>query len=453
MVFNELLFFLGLMPITVLISFMDRSAEFKNLILILTTLIFVSWGRPFGVCIIFASVVLEYLFGLGISKGRGAGALLALDAVMNIGLLVLLGANYLFSEGSTFSIRSALLPVGVGYYTAKGFSYCFDVYTGRCKVEKNIFCLMTYMVCYHSLAAGPVNRYGDTEPYIRRRSVTGKSLSDGLTLFIIGLGKTVILAQAFSRLKAAGLSHRDTTLAGSWIGMISFFAECWFSFTGLCDMARALGIMNGFNYESNYRELSVGELVTGFVKSANTTLIKLFTDVSKTFTKGRLVPSAAAALIGCTLIALWYHISKPFLAVGLALGAVLLIEKLFLQKLLAQLPTIVKAIYVLLVSGILLGGIYFENFSDYMHWVSSLFGGGNAYTLSISLEKAIVGNIWLIVIAFFMTCAPAKKLITDNVDRFEKRSEQAMAISRITKTVLTAVILFICVVTLAAEAG
>lgn len=453
MVYNELLFFLGLMPVTVLVSFLDRSAEYKNLILILTSVIFISWGRPMTVCLLFLSFIADYLIGLGISRFERAGLpLLLLDLAVNVSALLIFSHGCIFPEGSALSLSSAFIPVGAAFYTAKNFSYCFDVYTGRCKAERNIFCLMTYSVSYHFLLAGPVVRYGDVEPYIRKRSVTGKSLNDGLTRFIIGLGKTVILAQAFARLKQAGLEHKDITLAGSWIGMISFFAECWFSFSGLCDMAKGLGLMNGFEYKDNYRELSVGELIGGFLKSANTTLIELFTDVCRALSMGNAGVYAFLLGICCPLAALWYRISKPYLAVGIALGVIVLLEQLFFKRFAEAIPVLVKAVYVLLVSGLLLGGIYFTKLEDYKTWIHSLFGTGNQYTLSIALENALAGNIWLIVIAFFAACAPAKKLVLKGIERLEKSSEQGMAVSRLTKTILTAAVLVACVITLAAEA-
>ena len=105
MVYSELLFFLGVLPVSVLLSSMDRSAEYKNLILIITSAAFISWGKPLWCLLIFASSVSEYLIGLGIGKLRvnsraAAGAMLALDGAVNIGLFILFAQNSLFPEDS-----------------------------------------------------------------------------------------------------------------------------------------------------------------------------------------------------------------------------------------------------------------------------------------------------------------------------------------------------------------
>ena len=456
MVYSELLFFLGVLPVSVLLSFLDRSTEYKNLILIITSAVFISWGKPMWCLLIFASSVSEYLIGMGIDRLRtnsksAAAGLLALDGVINIALLVLFAHNSVFAEDSVFHLKDAVIPLGAAWYTAKGFSYSLDVFAGRCRAEKNYFCLLTYMVSYHHLMAGPVVRYGDMEQMIRKRKLTGAMLSRGLDRFIIGLAKFVILAPAFGRIATAGLEHKDTTLAGSWIGMLAYLGECWFSFTALCDMAKGLGLLNGFEYEENYRDLSVGGMLTGFVSSANTTLIKLVRDFFGMFTRGNDFFAAVCTLAGCVLIALWYSISMPFLAAGITLGAVLMIERLVPEKAKNKIPAAVKAVYVFLLAVLIIGGIRFTGLEDYKNWLLSLFGSGNGYILTKALKKVLLENLFLIIIGFCIACVPVKELFRKGADSIEKRSVQGLGIMRVGRTVVLAALLLMSVITLAAQ--
>lgn len=458
MVYSELLFFLGLLPVSTALSLLDRSAEYKNLILILTSVVFVSWGKPVGCCMIFLTVLTEYAAAIAVSKLRGrnrhaALGVLLLDLAVNTGVFIVLGSNSLFDKGSFFSIREALLPIGVGYYTVKAFSYTYDVFSGRCEAEKNIFCLMTYMLSFHFLLAGPVVRYGDIEPQIRRRSVTGKSINDGLTLFILGLGKSVVIADSFAGIRAAGLGYRETTFFGSWLGMLAFFGECWFTFTGLCDMAKALGLMNGFKYEDNYRDLSVKDLLGGFVTSANTSLIRFLKDIFSPVTRDNVFFTAVFALVGCILAAGFYTLSMPFFAVGCAVGFVMMIERLIPQETKDRIPLPVKALYVFLMTTVLIGGIFFGDLESYKNWLLSIIGVGCKGFASTALKKEVLGNLFVIMIAFVMVCAPVKNLILGLVDKLQNSSDQSYACVRLTKTALTAALLLLCVVTLAAKAA
>ena len=456
MVYSELLFFLGVLPASVALSFLDRSAEYKNLILIITSLAFVSWGKPMWCLLMFLSVIAEYLIGLGIGKFRensrpAAAALLGFDLLLNTGLFLLLAHNSLFSEDSALHLRAAVIPIGAAWYTAKAFSYSFDVFTGRCKAEKNIFCLLTYMISFHFLAAGPVVRYGDIEPHIRKRSVTGRHLSDGLDRFIIGLGKVVILTPVFTRLASAGLDHRDRTLAGSWIGIAAFFAECWFSFTGLCDMAKGIGLLGGFDFEENYRPVSTKNMFTGFVESANTSFIKLLRDFFGMFTRGNVFFGAVCCLAGGVIAALWYDISKPFAAVGIAVGAVMMIERLIPEATKEKIPLWIKTVYVLFFGTLIIGGLRFTSIDGYKNWLFSLFGSGNEYVLSKALKRLLIENLFLIIISVCYVCVPLRQLIGKGVKKIEDSSVQGFTIMRVGRTLLTAGVLVICVITLAAQ--
>ncbi len=456
MVYSELLFFLGVLPVSVLLSFLDRSTEYKNLILVLTSVIFISWGKPLGCLLILLSTVSEYLIGLGIGRTRennraAAAALLGLDIVIDLALMVLLGHNYLFAEGSALHIKDALIPLGAAWYATKGLSYCFDVFSGRCAAERNYFCLLTYMASYHFIMAGPVARYGELEPQIRRRQITGKKLSDGLDRLMIGLGKAVLLAPAFGRIATAGLEHKDTTLAGSWIGMAAFLAQYWFAFTGLCDIAKGLGLLGGFEYEDNYRDLSCGGMLEGLLKSANTSFVRLLGDIASGIVRGNAFFGAIAALICCVLAALWYHISPSFAAVGLALGAVVMIERLIPEDKKKKIPLAVKAVYVFLLAVVILGGLRFETLDGYKEWLLSLFGSGNEYTLTKALLKVLKEELFLIIFSFCYVCVPVRSLILKGMAMIDKGSAGGRAVLRVGRTVLTAAVFVMCVITLAAQ--
>lgn len=457
MVYSDLIFFLGLMPVSVLVSFFDRSAEYKNLILILTSVIFICWAKPIRACLILLTVVSEFLLGLGIEKtGRKnratAAVLLFVDLLINTGVFLWFGHNYLFENTGRLHLAAAYIPVGAGYYTAKGFSYCLDVFRGKCKVEKNILCLLTYLCSYHSLLAGPVVRYGDIEPAIRRRTVTGQCINDGLNRFVIGLGKTVILAPMFAGIANIGLDPLERTPAGAIVGMLSFLAECWYSFTGLSDMAKALGKLSGFDYPDNYTELTTENGVTGFAKSANTTLIKLFEDFFGIFGENKgAVASAFCSVIGAAFMGLWYYGGKVYLAVGAAFGLVIAAERLFLGELLKKLPRAITAVYTGLVTFVIAGGLYFTSFSDYKLWLGSTVGKNTSYTLSVSMREALLSNMLLIAIAFVNVCTPVKRRFTGLCDRIGEHSAAAYSAVRITKTILSAALLFVCVITAAAR--
>ncbi len=455
MVYSDLIFILGMFPIVTIVSLFDRSAEYKNLILILASLLFFSWGRPFAVCLIFLSAFADWIFGMIIGKNRDKKALcaafLTIDAIMNIGLFLVFGHNYIFAKFDKLSFEAAVLPVGIGFYTLRGFSYVYDVYKRNSVYEKNFFCLFTYMVSFHLMLAGPMVRYKELEPQIRHREITGTKLNDGLTRIVWGFGKVVLLAGVFERIKLAGLNGREITTVGCWLGMLSFMAQYYFLFTGLSDMAKGLGLVGGFEYPDNYENIEADGLFIGTVRSFNTTVVEFFGELfGCKKDKNAVLNFISYILCGCAL-SIWYEAKINFIIVGLCAGALAGLEKIFLSGVLSKLPSALKYLYILLAAMLIFGGLYFDSFYGYKKWLLALVGVNVKYSLSVSVKYAVLKNITLIAVAFFIVFSPAKRLFTGFWKKLSERSAAAYGRVMIAKTVFTALIFMISVITLAAE--
>lgn len=462
MVYSDLIFILGMFPIMTILSLFDRSAEYKNLILIICSLLFFSWGRPFALCLIFLSVILDWAFGAIIYKNRENRGLctlvLILDAVMNIGLFLVFGQNFLFNKVKKLSFDAAILPIGMGFYTLRGFSYVYDIFKGYSKSEKNIFCLLTYMVSLHFMVVGPLVRYKDIEPQIRHREINGKKLNEGLNRIVYGFGKVVLLAGVFERIKLAGLNGKEITTIGCWLGMLAFLAQYYFLFTGLSDMAKGLGLVNGFEYPDNYTDIEADGLFVGMVKSFNTTVVEFFgevfglknDDVENGRSRNIAIHILLYILCGCVL-SIWYEARVNYIIVGVLAALLCAIEKAFLGKGLEKLPSFVQYIYLVLTAMLIFGGLYFDSLYGYRKWLLALLGVGVKYSLSVSVKYAVLKNITLIIIAFFIVCPPAKRLFVDGFKKLADRSAAAYGRVMTLKTVMTAVIFIVSVITLAAE--
>ena len=458
MTYTDLIFLFGLFPVSAVLSLLDRSSEYKNMILIITSLLFFSWGRPFAVCLIFLTLFADWAIGMAVGsmreKARPAALLLtALDGVMNLAMMLIFGHNYLF-EGTKLGLEAVMLPIGMGYYSLRGFSYVHDVFRGKIRAEKNVFCLMTYAVSFHLMCAGPVVHYGDMEGQIRSREVNTDKLNAGLNRLIWGMGKAVILSDVFMKIRAAGLNGDEITTMGCWLGMLAFFAQYYFMFTGLCDMSRGLSLVGGFVLPVNYRDIEADELFTGLVKTYNTTVVGFFSDLLGITGNNNTnkVRTAVGAVFCGALVGLWYQVSPAYIIVGTAAGLLVCAEQLFLKNILSKLHAVVKYIYLVLASLFIFGGLEFHSIYGYRKWVLGLMGVGTKYTLSVALRDAVMHNYVLILIAFCIVCTPVRKMITGGADKFSARNRKAYSAVRAVKTLSTAAVFIVSVITLAAAA-
>lgn len=448
MSYSTLIFASVILPISVLLLFFDRSAEYKNLILCIVSVLFVSWGRSLMAALVFLSVIFDFVIGIimqrcvdGGKKGAAAGLLTA-DLIWNTGVFLLFTRGYLFGGGA-LRIGAALIPVGAAFYALKNFSYVYDVFSGRCAAEKNPFVLMTYSMAYPFLLAGPVVRYADIEPQLRKRAMDTSLLSSGLTRFSLGFAKTVLVVPVLTSLYKTGLDPNEPTLAGAWIGMTAFFGAEYFTFMGLSDMGTGIARMNGFDVDVNYTRITAKHMLGSLVKSYNTSMVRLFSDMRD---KNPLLLTIPLAMLGTA----FYGADLRSAAVGAVVGAALTAEVLYGYERIERLSGIVKLAVTFAASMLIFSVFAFDGMDRWGAWLGQLFGRGNLYTLSVALKKLLVNNCFLLAAAF-LSVTPIGGAVSAALDGRGKGAAGSYKAVRALGTICTALLLAASYIVLAAR--
>jgi len=170
----------------------------RNYLLILASLFFYAWGEPVFVLLMLGSVLANYLFALGLGKGKQAKLWLALCVVFNIGMLFVFKYANFFADningflGLTINIAAIRLPIGISFYTFQAMSYVIDVYRGTSKPQKNLGNVLLYISFFPQLIAGPIVKYHDIDLQIQRRAETPQKTAAGLRRFTVGLLKSLL---------------------------------------------------------------------------------------------------------------------------------------------------------------------------------------------------------------------------------------------------------------------
>lgn len=421
MIYTDLLFVFAFLPITVIVSLFDRSAEYKNLILVISSVIFFTWGRPAIILLLFVTVLFDYLFGLGagVDKKLVKIPCLLASIVMNGGFFVVFARNYLFDKGEIFgrfetlSFADKLIPLGIAFYTLRGVSYVFDVFKKNTEVEKNPFCLLTYMVSYHFMLVGPVVRYGDIRGELRKRYVGAEEINDGLTRFVMGLGKAVVLAPVFGELMNAGLDFENTTQMGSVVGMTGFLGYYFWSFAGFTDMALGLGRMNGFHYKENLLPVNVTKGLGHTAYAYNGSVTRIFSDLLVYRGEKKLLYLVTAIICG-GFVGAWYGFYKGAVVGGMALGLCVALEKLFLEKKYDKIPKIITGLYTAVITLGVACVFCFDSLWKAKNWafacVGKMTGGTSGEAVKQILQENYVLVIFGILFALPIVCDAVKKL-------------------------------------------
>lgn len=384
MVFSSLIFLFCYLPVVLLVH-KFAPLRLRNLVLLLFSLLFYGWGEPVYICLMVFSTVLDYTHGMLVEKFRARDRLarlfVASSVVCNLGLLFFF-KYYDFIAGMVgLPLLGLPLPIGISFYTFQTMSYTIDVYRGDAPVQKNPVSFGAYVTLFPQLIAGPIVKYKEVARELDSRTVTVEKFGSGVLLFTAGLAKKVLLANNIGSLWDYYKAQSDPTALGAWLGILAFAFQLYFDFSGYSDMARGLGRMFGFTFLENFNYPYLSKSASEFWRRWHISLGSWFREYLYIPLGGnrkgatRTVLNLAIVWL-CT--GLWHGASWNFVLWGAYYGLILILEKLFLLRLLERLPRVFQHLYALAV--VLFGWVLFavEDLAGIGSYFSALFGSGGA---------------------------------------------------------------------------
>lgn len=398
--------------------------RFRNLTLFIVDLVFYAWGEPWLVILMLFSILLNYtsgiLIGINREKKGLARFIFILSVILNLGLLGFF--KYAGFIGETLNmvmpflnipILEIALPIGISFYTFQTMSYTIDVYKNTVKVQKNIITFGTYVSLFPQLIAGPIVRYEDVAEQLMHRKETLQGFTDGIKLFLIGLSKKVLLANEMGNLwDAVRESGTQSGALGSWVGIIAYTFQIYFDFCGYSEMAMGLGKMFGFDFLKNFDYPYISKSITEFWRRWHISLgtwFRQYVYIPLGGNRKGLYRQIINIAVVWFLTGLWHGASWNFILWGLYFGVLLMIEKLFMLKVLKKAPAIISHIYSIII--ILFGWVlfYFENLNEMGIFLARMFGS-DGFMMSGDISVKIISYIPLLIVSAITSTPLISKL-------------------------------------------
>ncbi len=360
MVFSSVLFLFRFLPIFMICYYL-APGRVKNFILFLGSLVFYAWGEPVYVLLMLFSTLVDYCNGRLIEANRGkARAKVFLISSIVINLLVLCFFKYAdllvqavnTLTGTGIPLLHLPLPIGISFYTFQTMSYTIDVYRGEAKVQKSLLDFGVFVTMFPQLIAGPIVKYRDVEDRLHGRRPDILQISRGCRRFCVGLAKKGLLANNIGQLWAeiSAMNFLEMSMLTAWLGVTAFAFQIYFDFSGYSDMAIGLGEMLGFHFPENFNHPYISASVTEFWRRWHISLGSWFREYVYIplggNRKGR-PRQILNILIVWMLTGIWHGAGWNFLLWGLWFAVLLVLEKLFLGKLLSWLPRGIGILYTL----------------------------------------------------------------------------------------------------------
>ncbi len=394
--------------------------EAKNFILFIFSFFFYFYGEPTYVLLMIATTISSYIHGLLIDRFRGkmlSKVFLWSSVVTSVGVLGFFKYSDFFISninnwfGSGISLLGLALPIGISFYTFQTLSYTIDVYRGDAKVQRSFIRLATYVALFPQLIAGPIVRYTTVEEDLTERCHTLEGFSSGVTRFVIGLSKKVLIADTLGGLARTLMASDDKSVVMYWIYAIAISFQLYFDFSGYSDMAIGLGRIFGFRFLENFNYPFISKSVAEFWRRWHMSLGTWFRDYVYIPMGGNRVSKwrwLFNTLVVWFLTGFWHGADWTFIIWGLFFALFLILEKFFLNKFFSKIPVVFSYIYVWLLILISFTIFSANGLSGAITDIGSMFG---AYGLPFfSSETAYyLGSYALVLIAAVFGATPVLK--------------------------------------------
>ncbi|MDD4642661.1 MAG: MBOAT family protein [Erysipelotrichaceae bacterium] len=423
MLFSSLVFLFVFFPLVIITYYIFKSRFYRNLVLLVFSFIFYAWGEPIYVLLMIAEICVNYILAKLIAKNEKASIkkmYFVLAIIIDLGLLGFYKyANFLIDiVNSVLSLNinflELSLPIGISFYTFQILSYIIDVYRNKVKVQNNVLYLATYVTMFPQLIAGPIVRYETIEHELTERKESVQMVGDGMRRFIIGLGKKIIIANNMAII--ADKVFLNTPLGEysffvAWIGAISYSLQIYFDFSGYSDMAIGIGKIFGFNFLENFNYPYIAKSITDFWRRWHISLSSWFRDYVYIPLGGNRVSKSRWFLnimIVWLLTGLWHGASYNFVVWGLYYGLFLIIEKLFLLKILEKAKGI-NHLFTLIV--VIFGFVIFNSASldQIVTFFSNMFMSLPNFDMTFLKTNGLV----YLIPYFMIACISATPLFTN----------------------------------------
>lgn len=431
MVFSSNIFIIFFLPIF-LIFYFASPKSWRNVVLLLFSLVFYAYGAPDFVLLLVGSCVANfYLVKMMYNSSNHIARKLycAAAIVISLGLLFYYKYANFFIENinvllaacgnSTITFAKVLLPIGISFFTFQSITYVIDTYRGNNQPMKRLHDYVLYIMMFPQLIAGPIVRYCDVEQQIRERQYDASEALHGFYRFIIGLSKKVLISDVIGiqvdKVLSGDIAMLDSGTA--WVTIIGYTMQLYFDFSGYSDMAIGLGKIMGFHFPENFNNPYNSSSITEFWRRWHITLGSFMRNYlyiplgGNRCSKSRMYFNLWIVFL---LSGFWHGANWNFLIWGAYHGFWLVLERVGLSKFYEKIGKIPSVLITFLI--VIIGWVFFriENLHDAITFINRMFAFDFG-TININYDNQFFATFAIALAFSFLCLLPFGKKIQDFV--------------------------------------
>jgi alginate O-acetyltransferase complex protein AlgI len=306
------------------------------------SVVFYAMAEPWHAAIMAGSILFNFACGIRLAA-TGSRTLLAFAVAAN---LVLLGvfkyadffaSNLAAATGIDIALLRIALPAGISFYTFTQIAFLADAARGEVR-ELNFARYVLFVTFFPHLIAGPIIHHREMMPQFARvrLGLGATNLAVGLSIFAVGLGKKLLLADNIAPFATPVFAAADAgatpTFFEAWAATLAYALRLYFDFSGYSDMAIGLSRMFGIRLPVNFHSPYKASSVADFWRRWHMTLSRFLRDYlyiplgGSRHGVGRHIAALFATMV---LGGFWHGASWNFVLWGALHGALLALNHLW----------------------------------------------------------------------------------------------------------------------------
>ena len=360
MQFNSYIFILFFLPILCVgyYWFITKSKiQLANFFLLILSLIFCAYSGKESLIILLLSIICNYIFYKGIIYFKGKEdnkkkqILLVCGVLTN--LLILFYFKYYnffvstvnFVFDTRLDIREILQPIGISFIVFQQIAFLMDACYKE--IEKCSFGNYALFISFFPhISSGPIIIYDDLIPRLKeKRYVNWDKISIGIYMFILGLGKKVLIADTFAKAVDWGYANVEILNSTSAIFVsVAYTVQIYYDFSGYSDMAIGLSKMLQLDLPMNFNSPYKAKTILEFWDRWHMTLTRFFTKylyIPLGGSRKGIMRTYINTMIVFLCSGLWHGASLTFVLWGALHGCFMVFTKHF-AKFFSRIPDVIN---------------------------------------------------------------------------------------------------------------
>ena len=275
-------------------------------------------------------------------------------------------------------------------------------------------------------------RYEQIAYEIDHRQENMEDFSLGMTRFVYGLGKKVLLSNYMGTIADNMFylsGNSNLSAASAWLGGIAYTLQIYYDFSGYSDMAIGLGRMFGFHFLENFNYPYVSKSITEFWRRWHMSLSSWFRDyvyIPLGGSREGVWKTYRNTFIVWLLTGIWHGANWTFIVWGLGYFVLLCVERLG-----GWTKGVRYVGHIYTMAAVILLWVVFraDSLSLAGRYIAQMFGAGGSFWDSTAAE-CLSGSYVMLALAVVFSC-PVVRWFADKLKLQEQSRKNIAAIAAV----------------------